>query len=120
MWVWVWSLLVVAALAVLGWVAWGVVRAGLRLLREAGAAGRTVGEVSERLDQALRRAEEQRADTSATMFDPPEVLRGRVAERRRQRLRRRALRRQRQAATWRSWTTSTWWERRRHERYSTR
>lgn len=113
MWGWVWTLLVVGALVFLGWVAWGVVRAGLRLLRETGAAGRTFATASERVSQALAQAEAARADTSPTMFDPPHDLRARVAGRRRARVRRRARRRERHAATWRVWTTSTWLERRR-------
>lgn len=110
---WGWTLLVVGALAFLGWIAWGVVRSGLALLREAAAAGRTFGDASERVSDAVARAEAQRADTSATMFDPPASLHARVEGRRRARARRRGERRARQSATWQVWRSGTWLERRR-------
>jgi hypothetical protein len=111
-WGWIWTLLVVAALLFLGWVAWGVVRAGLRLLREGGRSAEVFGEGARRVSDAVARAEAERTPTGATMFDDREVLRGRWRALRAAGRERRAARRLRQEPVWRSWVDSTWLERR--------
>ncbi|PRZ04500.1 hypothetical protein BCE75_11019 [Isoptericola sp. CG 20/1183] len=110
---WGWTLLVVCALVLLGWIAWGVVRAGLALLREVTVAGRTFGAASERVSDAVARAEAARPDTSATMFASRASLHARVQGRRRAGDRRRVARRARQRATWQAWRSGSWLERRR-------
>ncbi|WP_277210340.1 hypothetical protein [Isoptericola croceus] len=112
MWGGVWTVLVLCALVFLGWIVWGVVSAGLRLMREAGEAGQTFGAASQRVSDAVAQAEAARADTSPTMFDPPAELHARVQRRREVRRGRRDDRRGRQAATWQVWRTSSWLERR--------
>jgi hypothetical protein len=111
-WGWIWTLLVVAALLFLGWVAWTVVRAGLRLLREGGRSAQVFGDGAERVSDAVARAEAERAPAGPTMFDDRAVLRRRLHDLRGARRERTAARRVRQEPVWRSWRESTWLERR--------
>jgi hypothetical protein len=115
-WGWVWTLLALGAVVFLGWVAWRLVRSGIALVREAGRAGRTWGEASDRLSDVVARAEQERRPVGATMFDDREVLAARRDALRVARWERTAARRTRQAVVWRTWAASTWLDRRRQER----
>jgi len=99
---WVWVLLVVAALVGAAWLARSLWRSGIGLVREAGRAGQTLGSVGERAAQAA--AGSVPPDTSPTLFDDPDELRGRVAEVRRRRAERSAARWARQERTARQWS----------------
>ncbi|PFG43193.1 hypothetical protein ATJ88_1877 [Isoptericola jiangsuensis] len=109
---WVWVLLAVAAAGFLGWVVWGVVAAGLRLLRQGARSAQVLGDGTERIGDAVARAQEQRASSGPTMFDDRAVLRDRVRALRTARRQRVAERRARQEPVWLSWRESTWLERR--------
>ncbi len=116
MWFWVWALLVVGTLVGAFFLGRHLWRAGVRVLREVGAAGRALGSGAERVSLAVAEAETHRVDTSATMFDDVVVLRERVRERRLARAGRRAERRERHRATWDLWARTGWLERRQAEK----
>jgi hypothetical protein len=115
-WGWVWTLLALAAIVFLAWVAWRVVRSGIALMRQAGRAAQTFGEASDRLSDVVAQAERDRVAVTATMFDDRAVLRDRVAALRHERWKRRGRRRGAQAVLWQEWARSTWLERRRAAR----
>ncbi|WP_402465458.1 hypothetical protein [Isoptericola aurantiacus] len=119
MWGWVWTLLVLGALVVLGLLAWQVVRAGYRALRQAARAGEELSAAAARTSEAVAAAEAARTESGPTMFDDPAVLRARVHGLRTARWARRGLRRERQAVVWRRWSTSTWLQRRQAARVAT-
>lgn len=74
-WVLLWVLLVLAAVVVLGWVAWGVVRKAIALMRELGRTAELVGPVLEQLPEPYRPASSVLADPS-TLPDPGQARAG--------------------------------------------
>jgi hypothetical protein len=74
-WVLLWVLLVLAAIAVLGWVAWGVLRKGIALARELGRSADRVGPVLAQLPEPYRPASSVLADPS-TLPDPGQTRAG--------------------------------------------
>lgn len=86
-WFLVWTLLVVAGLALIGWLVWRVVRSGAALARELAEASERVAALSaqvERLQEATRREPE------LAVFDDPVRLRRERDRRDRERRRARA------------------------------
>ncbi|MDO8144842.1 MULTISPECIES: hypothetical protein [unclassified Isoptericola] len=120
MWGWIWTVLALAAVVFLAWLAWRVVRTGLALLRTAAEAGSTWGEAAERVGAAAAAAQADPPRITATMFEDRAVLRARREQLRRDRWERRDRRRVDQAAVWRTWSESTWLERRQAERRADR
>ncbi|NNU26276.1 hypothetical protein [Isoptericola sediminis] len=120
MWGWIWTVLALAAVVFLAWLAWRVVRTGLALLRTFAEAGSTWGEAAERVGAAAAAAQADPPRITATMFEDRAVLRARREQLRRDRWERRDRRRVDQAAVWRTWSESTWLERRQAERRADR
>ncbi|WP_278237412.1 hypothetical protein [Isoptericola sp. AK164] len=116
MWGWIWTSLAVAAVLFLAWLAWRVVRSVIALVRGAGQAGRVAGEAAERVGQAAAAAQADPPRVTATWHDDPAVLRARRDAMRRARWERRGQRRRAQAEVWRTWSRSTWLERRQAQR----
>ena len=71
-WVLLWVLLVLAAVAVLGWLVWGVVRKTVALAHELGRSAELVGPVLEQLPERYEPASSVLADPS-TLPDPGQV-----------------------------------------------
>jgi hypothetical protein len=74
-WVLLWVVLVLVAVAVLGWVAWGVVRKGFALMRELSRSAELVGPVLQALPEPYRPASSVLADPS-TLPDPGQTRAG--------------------------------------------
>ena len=81
-WVLLWVVLVLLAVALLGWLAWGVVRKVFALGRELGRSAELVGPVLQQMPEPYSPASSVLADPSSLPDVPPGHGRGRSGHRR--------------------------------------